>query len=176
MKKVRKNKDIVIAVLCITIILMSIGFVYLSTELESKKTEGKMYDVGIVKISEGTSIKGGATLPTGTSKITNNKATAQFTMTLNNPKDLLTYNIIIKNNGNFASQIDNIIETPNYSKNNNEANAILPVIIKHNDITGQTLKPGEEITLTITAEFSLSGLPMKKVIPYEISILTSCLE
>lgn len=176
MKKLKRNKDIIIGVLCITIILMSIGFVFLSTELESKKTEGKMYDVGIVKISEGTAIKGGATLPTGTSNIVNNKSTAKFMMTLNNPKDSLTYNIIIKNNGSFASQIDNIIEVPNYTKNNNDANAILPVVIKHNDIVGQVLKPAEEITLTITAEFSLSGQPMKKVIPYEISILSSCIE
>lgn len=176
MKKVKKNKDIVIAVLCITIILMSIGFVYLSAELEKKKAAGKMYDISIVKISEGTAIKGGTILPTGTSKIKNKGLTAKFNLNLNSPKDTLTYNIVIKNNGNFEAKILDVVETPNYTKDNNDANRILPVIIKHNDISGQILKPGEEITLTVTAEFGLTGQPMKKEIPYELSILTTCME
>ena len=50
------------------------------------------------------------------------------------------------------------------------------MIINHNDVINQELNPGEEIKLTITAEFSSSGQPMVKQIPYNISILTSCID
>ena len=53
---------------------------------------------------------------------------------------------------------------------------ILPVIINHNDITNQELNPGEEINLTITVEFTNTGVSIEKIIPYKVSILTSCVE
>ena len=176
MKKIIKNKNMIIAILCITIIVLSVGFSLIALKLEERKSKDKIYDVSIVRIQEGTSIKGGDILPTGENKIKNNGKTAAFTFTLNNPKDTLTYIITIKNNGNLRAKIDALAETPDYLNDNNEANSILPIIINHNDITNQELNPGEEINLTITAEFTNTGQPMTKTIPYQVSILTSCIE
>lgn len=175
-KKIVKNKNIIITILCITIIVLSIGFTLVTLKLKERESKSKIYDVSIVRIQEGTAIKGGEVLPTGKSKIEDNGKTANFEFTLNYPKDTLTYIITIKNNGNLKAKIDGLAESPDYLNSNNQANTILPVIINHNDITNQELNPGEEINLTVTVEFTSSGLPMAKVIPYEVSILTSCVE
>lgn len=163
-------------ILCITIILLSVGFTLISMRLEEKSSINKVFDVEIVNIQEGTAIRGGTELPTGTSEVTDNGKTANFTFNLTTPKDTLTYIITIKNNGNLKAKIDGLAESPNYLEDNNQANAILPVIINHNDIINQELNPGEEIKLTITVEFSSSGQPMPKTVPYAVSILTSCIE
>ena len=176
MKKLIKNKNLIIMILCITIILLCIGFTLVSIKLKQKEAEGKIYDVEIVNIQEGTAIKGGTVLPTGTHKIEDNGKTVNFTFNLTSPKDTLTYIITIKNNGNLKAKIDGLAESPDYLNDNNQANSILPVIINHNDITNQELNPGEEINLTISIEFTSNGLPMEKIIPYKISILSSCIE
>lgn len=176
MKKIINNKNLIIMVLCLTIILLSIGFTLISIKLEEKNTEGKMYDVEIVDIQEGTAIRGGTILPTASTDIVDNGKTANFTFEMSTPKDSLTYIITIKNNGNLKAKIDGLAESPNYTEDNNQANSILPVMITHNDITNQELKPGEEIKLTVTAEFASSGQPMNKTVPYQISILSSCIE
>ncbi len=173
MKRVIKNKNLIIMILCITIILLCVGFILISMELKEKDSKGKMYDVAIVNIQEGTAIKGGTVLPTGTSKIKDNGKTASFIFNLTSPKDALTYIITIKNNGNLKAKIDGLAESPDYLNDNNQANSILPIIINHNDITDQELNPREEIKLTITVEFSNSGQTMNKTVPYEISILSS---
>lgn len=176
MRRVVKNKNLIIIVLCITIILLCVGFTLLSIKLKEKETEGKIYDVEIVNIQEGTAIKGGTILPTGINKIKDNGKTASFIFNLTSPKDTLTYMVTIKNNGNLKAKIDGLAESPDYLNDNNQANSILPVIINHNDITNQELNPGEEIKLTVTVEFSNSGQTMNKTVPYEISILSSCVQ
>lgn len=174
MKKLVKNKNLIIMMLCITIILLSIGFTLISMRLANQ--EENMYDVEIVNIQQGTAIRGGTTLPTGEASITNNGKTADFTFQLSTPNDMLTYIITIKNNGNLKAKIDGLAESPDYLNDNNQANSILPVIVKHNDIVNQELNPGEEINLTITVEFASSGQTTKRTVPYEISILTSCIQ
>lgn len=176
MKKMITNKNLIITVLCITIVLLSVGFTLIAIELKNREKNDKIYDVSIVKVQQGTAIKGGSSLPTGENSIENNGKTAKFTFNLSNPKDTLTYIITIKNNGNIKAKIDGLAESPDYLNDTNEANSILPVIINHNDIKGQTLNPGEEIKLTITAEFMSSGEPMPRTIPYQVSILSSCME
>ena len=176
MKKLVKNKNAIIAILCLTIIVLSIGFTLIALKLKERESKNKIYDVSIVRIQEGTAIKGGEILPTATSKIENNGKTADFEFKLNNPKDTLTYIITVKNNGNLKAKIDGLSESPDYLNSNAQANMILPVIINHNDITNQELNPGEEINLTISIEFTSNGLPMEKIIPYKISILSSCIE
>lgn len=176
MKKLIKNKNLIIIILCITIICLSLGFSFIAFQLKERESKNKIYDVSIVKIKEGTAIKGGAVLPKGESKIKDNGKTAEFSFTLTNPKDSLTYIITIKNNGNLKAKIDGLAESPDYLNDNDQANFILPVIINHNDITNQELNPGEEINLTVTVEFASAGQPTNKIIPYQISILSSCLE
>lgn len=176
MKKLVKNKNMIIVILCITIVLLSIGFALIAIRLKEREQKDKIYDVSIVKVQEGTAIKGGEILPTGKYTIDDNGKSAHFTFNLNNPNDSLNYTVTIKNNGNLKAQIDGIAESPDYLNDNNQKNSILPVTITHNDITNQELNPGEEINLIVTAEFSNSGQAMTRTVPYKISVLSSCIE
>lgn len=173
MKKIIRNRNIIIIILCTTIITLCVGFTLISLKLKEITAEGKIYDVEIVNIQEGTAIKGGEVLPTGIYEIKDNGKTANFTFNLSTPKDTLTYIITIKNNGNLKAKIDGLAESPDYLNDNNQANSILPVLITHNDITNQELNPKEEIKLILTVEFSNSGQAMNKTVPYAVSILSS---
>ena len=175
MKRLVKNKNILIIILCITIILLSVGYALIAIRLKEREATDKIYDVSITNIQEGTAIRGGEVLPTSKSDIINGNKTADFTFNLQNPGDTLTYIITIKNNGNLKAKIDGLAESPDYINNDDEASRIYPVIINHNDITNQELNPGEEINLTITVEFSNSGTAKEIKIPYQVSILTSCI-
>ena len=176
MKKIIRNKNIIILLLCITIIVLSIGFALISMRLRERIKNDKIYEVEIVNIQEGTAIRGGTILPTAVSDITNNGKTASFTFNLSAPDYTLTYIITIKNNRNLKAKIDGLSETPDYINNDNAANDIYPIILNHNDIKSQELNPGEEIKLTITVQFANSGVSINKTVPYEVSILTSCVE
>ena len=72
MKKIVRNKNIIILLLCITIIVLSVGFALISMRLSERIKNDKIYEVEIVNIQEGTAIKGGTILPTAVSDITNN--------------------------------------------------------------------------------------------------------
>lgn len=176
MKKLIKNKNLIIMILCLTIILLSIGFTLISMKLKAEENSKKSYEVEIVNIQQGTAIRGGTVLPTGDTKIIDNGKTASFNFYMSTPKDTLTYIITIKNKGNLKAKIDGLSETPDYINDSNQAKLILPVIIHHTNILDQELNPGEEIKLTVTAEFSETGQIVQKTVPYKISILTSCLE
>lgn len=165
-------RNLIIIVLCATIVCMGVGFAYLSMRLENYNITTKSYDVGITKVTNGTSTKGGATSPTGTSSIINGDKTVNFSFSLTNPKDSLSYNIIIKNNGNIPARIDNILENPDIN-NLTVASSIAPIKIEHNNIVGRVIKANEELTLTISVSYTNTLTPEAKNINYQISILTS---
>lgn len=173
MLKMINIRNFIIIVLCITIVCMGVGFAYLSMKLRKCSVADKSYNVSIIKVNNGTSIKGGTTAPSGTSSIINGNKTVNFLFTMRNPKDALNYHIIIKNNGTIAAQIDNIIETPDYINDTTMSSKISPVKIEHNNIVGRVIKPEEEIDLTVKAIYGQTPTPTTKSINYQISILTS---
>lgn len=176
LKKIIRNKNVIILLLCLTIIALSIGFALISMSLKERQKNDKIYEVEIVNIQEGTAIRGGVIQPTAQTDIINNGKTAKFTFNLSSPEDTLTYIVTVKNNGNLKAKIDGISESPDYIHDDNQANSIYPIILNHNDIKNQKLNPGEEIKLTITVQFANSGVSINKTVPYEVSILTSCVE
>ena len=166
MKK-RNINNIIISALSITIILMGIGFIYLSMKITSLEKNKSKYEVKIVDIEEGTIINGTKKTIVNNYNITDNNKTVEFNFKLNDLKDSLSYKVIIKNTGTLPAQIDNIIERTNYDKSY--------LNIKYNDVLGEVIEPKEEISLDISIS------PMKKEILskdfiYKISILTSNIE
>ena len=78
-------RNLIIIMLCITIISMGIGFAYLSVILENKNKEKPIFDVSITRITEETSIKGGVLAPVGMKKIKNDKKTIDFNFIMYTP-------------------------------------------------------------------------------------------
>ena len=166
MKKKNLN-NLIISVLSLTIILMGIGFIYLSMKVTSLEKNKSKYEVKILNIEEGTIINGTKKTINNNYNITDNNKTVEFNFKLNDLKDSLSYQIIIKNTGTLPAQIDNIIERTNYDKNY--------LNIKTNDILGEIIEPNEEIKLDITISTTKKEI-LSKDVAYKLSILTSNIE
>lgn len=174
MKKMINNKNIIIIILCITIIFMGVGFTYLSLKLAEKSNEKSIFDVSFTKIQNDNSVKGGNITPTGTSTISNSGKTLDMKLKMNVPYDELAYTITIKNKGTIPAEIINITETPNYSELSAQNPTAYPVSITHNDIIGTVLEPKESIQLKVTAIYNkVANNSGSKEISYQLNIIAA---
>lgn len=172
MKNMINKRNTIIIILCTTIILMALAFSYLSMQLANLKQKRFYHDVSIEKVEKLTPIQGGKTLPTATHSLINSKKTIDMQFNLAAPRDEVSYKITIKNKGTNKSKIVGLVEAPDYLNNAQTAATILPAKITHNNITGTTLEPEEEVVLTVIAYFPKNGTPIPIKIPYQISILS----
>lgn len=166
-------RNLIIVMLCITIICLGVGFAFLSIELEEKGKEQNTFKVSFTKVQSKTPVKGGKNTPTGTSSITNQGSTLTMNLNLNVPYDELAYTVIIKNKGTLPAEIINLIETPDYQTDMTAKQQIAPVTITHNDIIGKVLEPNEETELKITAIYNSTLNPTPKKIAYKLNIITA---
>ena len=151
---------------------MAIGFAFLSMQLDDQNKKIAIHDTSFIKIDPRTPVQGGEKEPTGTASITNSNQTINFQFNLSAPTDEISYRITIKNRGTIDSEIINIVEYPDYLNNESAAQAIYPVQIKHNNIIGKVLSPGEETELNVAASFNYKALRQLVQVPYQITIIT----
>lgn len=175
MKKNINIRNLIIVVLCITIICMGIGFAYLSVVLENKDKEKHVLDVSITNIKEETPIKGGMASPKGSKELKNDKKTIDFNFTLFTPQDELAYTITVKNTGTLDAKIEDIITYPNYLEDENAKKTIYPITITHNDLSGKTLEPDEELEIKLVISYTPKGNIGQVTIPYQMTVLASTL-
>lgn len=149
MKISRNIKNLIIVILCITIICMGIGFALLSMKLDSKNKELVVFDLSFIRVIEGTPVKGGNTDPVSAANIINQGKTLDMHLTLNNPYDEVSYVATIRNEGTVSAEIVTLIEKVDSS--------IAPVEISYNEISGKVLDPKEEIELRIVAVYKNSN-------------------
>lgn len=173
MKKSSNIRNIIIVMLCITIIIIGIGFVYLSLKLDAKNKEENIFKVEFVKIEEQTPIKGGYANPTGTSSIINEGATIKFNLTLNMPQDELAYIVTLKNTGTLKAKIINLMSSPDYINDNIAKNYIAPVLLTQETIKDNILDPDEEIKIKIVASYGNSSVQRQMNISYQLTILAT---
>ncbi len=172
MKNIVKTRNWIITVLCITIILMAIGFALLSMQLDKNNINSAIHDTSFITINPRTPVQGGEKVPSATANITNSGQTINFKFSLYAPSDEISYRITIKNQGTIDTEIVSLIEYPNYLNDQELAKSIYPVEIKHNNIIGKVLSPGEETELNVAATFNYKEQPMQIVVPYQITIIT----
>ncbi len=172
--KTRINmRNLIIIILCITIICMGISFAYLSVKLEKKNQQKEIFDVSFTKISNKSHVKGGQIAPSGTHSITDQGKTLNMHLILNMPHDELAYTVIIKNEGTIPAEIVSIKEFPDFTNNISAEQSILPLSISHNDVIGEVLQPQEEIELTITAIYNPTTSITSKTIDYQLSVIAT---
>ena len=162
-------RNLVIIALCITVIVMAIGYAVLSIKLNK---DDPYYKVSFTKVEQTSSVKGGTTNPEGKFKINSSGQKVDFKFSLNNPYDELIYKITIKNEGNIPIEIKDIIEYPEYTINSEAKKSIEPVKIFYNDVTENVLEPDGETEINLVIQFN-SGLAQKKNIDYSLILITS---
>ncbi len=174
MKKTANIRNIIIVMLCITIIFMGIGFAYLSVILEEKTTEKHILDVSIVRIEEETPIKGGLVAPIGVRELKNDKKTLNFNFIMYTPQDELAYKIIVRNTGTLPAKIEDVITYPNYLEDEKVKESILPITISHNDISDKVIEPEEELEIKLVTSYANTGQNIGQVsINYQMTILAT---
>ena len=173
MKKNINIRNIIIVMLCITIILMGVGFTFLASCLENEKNKVDTFDVSITKIEAQTSIKGGLIDPTATKELLDDGKTANFVFTLNNPKDELAYEITIKNTGNVPVKIIKLISSPDYIKDSKIKSLIEPVTITHTEISDKTLFPEEQVKVKLLVTYNMTHEVKPMIIPYKLTVLAT---
>ena len=173
MNKKINIRNLIIVMLCITVISMGIGFSYLCIKLEQTTNKKEIFDVSITKVEKETTVRGGIIEPKATKEIINNGKTVKFNFELNSPKDELAYSITIKNTGTISANIIKIISTPDYIDDQFAISSIEPVKIMYNEIENRILEPSEEIKVKLVVSYDMSNKYTQKIRPYQFTILSS---
>ncbi len=174
MKKTVNIRNIIIVMLCITIIFMGIGFAYLSVILTEKNNEKPILDVSIVRIEEETPIKGGLVAPVGVRELKNDKKTINFNFIMYTPQDELAYKIVVKNTGTLPAKIEDVLTYPNYLEDEKARQMIQPISINHNDISDKIIEPEEELEIKLVTSYANTGQNVGQVsINYQMTILAT---
>lgn len=173
MKKKVNIRNLIIFMLCITIILMGIAFSYLCIKLEQKTNEQPVFDVSITKVEKETAVKGGLIEPKATKEIINSGKTIKFNFEMNSPKDELAYTITIKNTGTIPANIIKVIGTPDYINDQTSASSIEPVKITQDKIENKVLAPSKELKVKIVVSYDMSNTSRQKLIPYQLTVLAT---
>lgn len=174
MKKTVNIRNIIIVMLCITIIFMGVGFAYLSVILNEKNNEKPILDVSIVRVEEETPIKGGLVAPVGVRELKNDKKTINFNFLMYTPQDELSYKIVVRNTGTLPAKIEDILTYPNYLEDEKAKQSIYPITITHNDISDKILEPEEELEIKLVTLYTNTGQNIGQVsINYQMTILAT---
>ena len=173
MKNKLNIKNIIIIALTIAIVILGIGFMFLSVKLDSKNNEKPVLKVEFTEIKSETPVKGGLVSPSEKKEFINEGMTAKLNFTLNTPQDELSYTIKIKNTGTLPAKIINILSEPDYINNETVKKNISPAVIKLTPITKNKLKPGEEEIIKLIVSYEKGNEVRQINIPYQLTILAT---
>lgn len=172
MKKMINIRNNIIIVLCVTIILMAIGFVAISVKLKAYRDKEESFDVVFYDVVKKSTIKGSAKAPVGNVSIDSSGKILNMDFSLFAAHDELTYSIIIKNKGTLPAKIIKIHKNPDYSISTYK-NLIYPVSITTTDIEGKTLLPGDELEYKIVVYYNPSiNKDVPKNFNYNLALIT----
>ena len=171
MKKILDTKNNIIIVLCVTTILMTIGFIIIAINYKNKVSKSNSYNIAFTKVTKSSSIKGGSKDPTADVKILENSNEVNMKVTLNSIHDELSYTITITNKGTLPVEILDIMESPDY-KLESFKNIINPITISLTDIKGKIIKPNDTIDIKVVFYYNPGNTNTPKTFDYKIGLIT----
>ena len=155
LKKRDKIKNIIIVILCVTVIAMGIGYMVLSMKLDHYRKEEETFDVRFTSVKLLSSLKGGEKDPSGKLEIQDTGKILTMEFQLYEEHDEVDYEVTIKNEGSVEASVVNIISSPDF-RSVETIQRIAPLTISISDISGKILEPGEETTIKISAIYNPS--------------------
>ena len=176
MKKMISFRNCLIAILCVTIIFLSIGFVVLSIKLKDVSDESSIYDVSFVDVEKKSSVKGSSIEPTSNATIDSSKKEIVFNFDLNADNDEVVYVANIRNNGTVSAKIVDILGSPDYTSEPYKS-SISPVTITGSDLKDKIVEPGKEVELRLTVSYnSKTNSNAKRKFEYRVGLITQFVE
>ena len=153
MKNMIHIRNSVIIILCITVVLLGVGFIVLSVQLDRKNNEIYTMDVVFNSVKKTSSVKGSEKEPTSNADIISNGTELDMKFNLNSIHDEITYVTEIKNKGNLPCEIVDVMQSPDY--NNPEFEKLIsPISINISDVKGKIIPPKEKIDLKIVVYYN----------------------
>ena len=172
MKKMLSIRNNIIIVLCITIVLMAIGFIAISVKLKAYRDKEESFNVVFYDVSKKNTIKGSSTAPVGNVTIDSSGKILNMDFSMFAAHDELTYSVIVKNKGTLPAKIIKVHKNPDYSISTYKS-LIYPVTITTSDIEGMTLLPDEELEYKITVYYNPSiNKATPKNFSYNLALIT----
>ena len=140
----RKKRNIIIGALCSLLVFMGIGYAVLSQTLNISGTVNMRgeWDIKITDISEAS--RTGKADP-GTPTISSSGVSASFEANLWMPRDSITYNITVKNNGNIDAALKELVPSVE--------NGVQQVKFSNNAVQGKVLRQSESYTFQVSVVF-----------------------
>ena len=161
----------IIVILCLTIIVLCIGFSFLSVKLKKEKDTEFAFQVYFENIEKSSSVKGSSTEPFGKAEIINQKLGIIYSFSLSAIHDEITYLATIKNNSDISCEIVDVVLSPDYI-NSDFKKQIAPVEITTSDLKGKIIPPKEELEYKVTVYYMPSSLPLStKSFSFQANIL-----
>ena len=114
MKNMINIRNSVIIILCMTIVVLGIGFIVLSVELKKKSDETYTSNLVFSNIKKTSSVKGSDKEPKSKAEITSSGYELDMNFNLNSSHDEVTYLATIKNKGTLPVEVVDVMESPNY--------------------------------------------------------------
>ena len=164
-------RNLIIVILCITIIALSIGFAFLASKLESVKKQQATFRVVFSEIKVSTSVKGGKNSPISKNTISDDATNIKMSITLFNSMDELANEITVKNEGTIKAKIIDVAELKEFPDYNFLSSAQEPIKISHTDLAGKILDPGETTRLKVIAKNGKADFTNPQKVNYKISIV-----
>lgn len=149
MNRKREKKNVLIGVLLAAVVLMSVGYAALASQLQINGTSkiSSNWDVKFTSMTDGTAV-GGATNKTAA---TFTSTTATFDVELVSPGDSMTYEIVVTNAGSLDATLESIEGLPTAA----EGDAIKYTVTGVSE--GDTLSAGGgTATVTVKVEYNSS--------------------
>lgn len=172
MKKMINIRNTIIIVLCITIVLMAIGFIAISVKLKSYRDKEERFNVVFYDVSKQNVVKGSSQSPVGQATIDSSGKILNMNFSMFATHDELTYTVTIKNTGTLPAKIIKIHKNPDYDIEAYKQ-LIYPVNITTTDVEGRTLSPGEELEYKINLYYNPStNKVVTKNFNYNLALIT----
>ena len=170
MKKINLKKNIIV-VFVVTIIILSLGFIFVSLKYNELLTKDNTFNFEFTKVKKINSIKGSSKEPKGNIEIIKNSKILDMSFNMFNPNDEIVYEITIKNTGNNSIEINNLIMSPDYI--NDSKKEITPVEMTITEIEKKILEPNEDIIVKLKVVYKAGASLGEKLIKGKIGIIAS---
>lgn len=170
MKKINIRRSLIIMLL-VTIIILSLGFVIITTKYHNQASKKIVYNVEFTKVKKISSSRGSLKEPKGQIDITKNSKELNMDFDLYSPKDEMQYEITIKNAGTMSVEIIDLLMSPDYISDSK--NLIYPIKMTLTDIEGKVLEPGEDTILKLKITYDDEKEIQEKPIKAKLGIIAS---
>ena len=171
MKKRINIRNLVIIILCATLICLGIGFSVVAIQLKKEKAKNCSFEVVFSEVMKSSSVKGSEKEPTSDFKISDSGQTLDMNFVLNAPRDEITYVAVIKNEGTVPVEIVELMASPDYTGEKMQK-LISPVTVKISDVKGKILEPDDKLEVKMVIYYNPStAATVKKEINYKLGII-----